>query len=362
MRKRKKLVAAISGGVDSSVAAVLALESGAEVIGITLKLRSCGPETGNGRACCASDDYSYARDVAATLGIPHYVLDVEREFRESVLSYAWNEYKNGRTPNPCARCNRRLKFGLLMDHAKKLGADGLVTGHHARTVSGNNGKSVLCRGKDPEKDQSYFLFEINRNDLAFIHFPVGTMTKAEVRAKAAKQGLSTAEKPESQDACFADAEKTFAGTLSRIFGDESIGGNFVDKQGRILARHNGIHNYTIGQRRGLNIALGVPAYVAAIDACSGDITVVTDIRDLLSKKMRVRDINRLHDGFSEKGFRCEAQIRYGSKPADATVGPMEDKNAEVVFEKAQRAVTPGQAAVFYDKDVVLGGGWIDDAF
>ncbi len=349
----KKLVAAISGGVDSSVAAALCLEKGVELVAVTLKMRSCENMPDKRKSCCGIEDDMHARGAADKLGIPHYFLNVKEEFEDKVLRQAWQEYAAGRTPNPCALCNRYLKFGTLIDYALKIGAGGIITGHYA--IIENN---TLRRGVDPDKDQTYFLFGLTPEQIGRSYMPLGPYTKREVRELARRFGLPNAEKTESQDACFGYKDETFAQTLQKLFKGGSRKGCLKDKEGKILGEHEGVHLFTIGQRKGLGIALGAPAYVVGIDNVSGDVTVSRDEKDLLCDSLRAERVNWQLAKFAGCEFKCLAQIRYRSRPAAATVSPDASGGVAVKFEEPQRAVTPGQAVVFYDGDMLLGGGWI----
>lgn len=359
--KKKKIIAAISGGVDSSVAAAIFVEKGYEVIGVTLKMKSCDENVEKAKSCCGIDDNMQARAAAALLGIPHYFLDVRTDFSDKVLRRAWDEYSSARTPNPCALCNRHLKFGKLIEYARSIGAEGVITGHYSRIIS-ENGKNVLRRGFDTAKDQSYFLFALTSEQLSMSFMPLGTMTKPEVREYARKISLPNAEKIESQDACFGIKDESFAETLRKLFKSPPIKGYFVDDSGKVLGRHDGLHQFTIGQRKGLGIAMGKPAYISRIDLKTGDITLSTDEQKLLSASLLVSDINWQQQPSADE-FECDVQIRYRSKPARALVSKVPDSASYMVrFASPQRAVTPGQAAVFYDADLLLGGGWIEKTF
>lgn len=356
--KKKKIIAAISGGVDSSVAAAIFVEKGYEVIGVTLKMKSCDENVEKAKSCCGIDDNMQARAAAALLGIPHYFLDVRGDFEEKVLRKAWDEYSSARTPNPCALCNRYLKFGKLIEYAKSIGAEGVITGHYSR-ISAENGRPTLRRGMDSAKDQSYFLFALTSEQLAMSYMPLGTMTKPEVREYARKINLPNAEKLESQDACFGIKDESFPETLRKLFKSVPVKGYFVDDAGKVLGRHDGLHQFTIGQRKGLGIAMGKPAYISNIDFKTGDITLSIDEQKLLSDSCVVSGINWQQPPPADE-FCCDVQIRYRSKPTRATVSKVPGGDSfHVKFDAPQRAVTPGQAAVFYDSDLLLGGGWIE---
>jgi len=358
-RKPKRIVAAMSGGVDSSVAAFLLKEAGIDVVGVTLRLRSCSDEKDEVRkACCGAEDSIHARLSAGRMGIPHYFLDYQDDFRRIVLERAWSEYEKGRTPNPCVLCNRWLKFGRLMDYAGEIGADGMATGHYARVLASDRGEAGLYRGLDPVKDQSYFLFDLRRENLRRCWFPLGSLKKSDVREIARFAGLANAERRESQDACFGVKGESFPETLRRVLGAEVRPGTFVDEQGKILGRHDGVYAYTLGQRRGLGIALGSRGYVAGIRPETAEVVVSTDERLLLADFLEADEVNWLAPEFAAFPFTGEAQVRYGHRPEAAEIVPLPDGGIEVRFRKPVRAVTPGQAAVVYAGDRLICGGWI----
>lgn len=357
----KRVVVAMSGGVDSSLAAVLLQREGWETIGVTLSMQHCEEHPAADRSCCGLEGANRARAVAGELGMPHYVLDCHREFEELVLRPSWNEYACGRTPNPCVLCNRHVKFGLLLDFAGRLAASKVATGHYARMET-ERGAPVLFRGADRRKDQSYFLFSLDRSQLETALFPLGGMTKADVRALARDLGLPNSESPESQDACFAGDEGTFAEILRRRFCEPAKPGRFVAGDGSVLGRHSGIHHFTVGQRRGLGLALGKRGWVKAVRAESGDVVVSTEERELLSNGLVALRVNWHGAAPPGEPFRCAVQVRYRHRPVPALVEPDGRGGACVRFLEPVRAVTPGQAAVFYDNDRVLGGGWIESSF
>jgi len=350
-----RVVVAMSGGVDSSVAAALLAERGLDVVGLTLRLISC-EDPGTRGSCCDVDAVAGARAVAGTLGAPHYVVDVEGEFDDGVLRPAWDEYDRGHTPNPCVHCNSRIKWTALLRRADALGARWVATGHHARRAAGPGGVELL-RGVDPDKDQSYFLCRLTRSQLERTLLPVGELTKGEVRARARALGLATADREESQDACLAAADGGFAEALRRRFGADARPGPLVGDGGRPLGHHPGVHRFTVGQRRGLGVALGRPAYVRAID---GDrVCLTTRSHRLDADGLEVSGARWLAEPPPAVGDPVQVQIRYRHRPVGARVEAVDGGRVRVRFERPQRAVTPGQAAVFYNGARVLGGGWID---
>ena len=353
-----RVVVGMSGGVDSSVTAALLLDQGYEVIGVTLQLQSC-QEAGDRRSCCCADGAVQARAVAGQLGILHYVLDCQEEFAEQVLRPCWQDYARGRTPNPCVLCNERIKFGVLLDFARSLGAEQVATGHYA-VVDATGATPALRRGRDLQKDQSYFLFSLSRLQLQSSLMPVGGFTKTAVREMARGRGLVTADRKESQDVCISAPDAGFGEVLLRRFGGTPRPGEVVDSQGRVVGRHDGIHHFTLGQRRGVGIAMGTPAWVKAIDAATGRVTLTTDEQDLLSPGLTARGLVWHEDLPGAGPLTCQVQTRYRQVPVAAAVALNADGTAGVFFEQAVRAVTPGQAVVFYRDDRVVGGGWIDE--
>lgn len=351
-----RIVAAMSGGVDSTVAAALLLEQGFEVMGVTLQLQSCETPL---ESCCGADGIAQAKAAAAHLGISHYVLDCREIFESRVLLPGWQEYRQGRTPNPCILCNERVKFGALFEYAKTLGAEKIATGHYVRTRTRKDGRTFLLRGQDPRKDQSYFLFAVSPERLSRALFPVGAFSKQAVRDMGRRMGLKNADRTESQDACFSSKETTYAEALRQRFKEPPAPGPIFDETGRLLGRHDGIHRFTIGQRRGIGVALGAAAWVKSIDpeACA---VILTGSKERLAAQGLIATGVRWHALTPKfRRLRCSVQVRYNQAPVPAIVEPQSPQAVRVRFEHPVTAVCPGQAAVFYAGRRLLGGGWID---
>jgi len=351
----------MSGGVDSSVAALLLRERGYDVTGITMNLFTLPKELCRSeelRSCCGQKAIEDAHRASIHLGIPHYVADLRKEFEAAVIADFVREYSRGRTPNPCIRCNERIKFRLFLERARRLGADFIATGHHARVTSDPaGGRYLLKKGKDRVKDQSYFLYLLSQAQLAKVLMPVGDFTKSEVRVMARRQGLHVAEKAESQETCFAplgDYSSFLAGRTPRAFRP----GPIKDLADRVLGEHKGIGNYTIGQRRGLGISAPRPLYVVAIDAARNAV-IIGDEEDLYRKRLQASDVRLIAGKRLEEPVMVKAKIRYKHQEAKALVIPVSARRVRVEFDRPQRAITPGQSIVFYRRNVVLGGGIID---
>lgn len=352
---RERIAVAMSGGVDSSVAAALLAREGDEVFGITLQLLPC-EDRPLGGGCCSLESAQAARAVADRLGIDHLVVDARGEFERQVLGPCWDEYARGRTPNPCVLCNQEVKWGVLFAKARALGATRIATGHYARVGPSPSGRPSVLRGLDPGKDQSYFLFSLEPDLLAATVLPLGALSKPRVRGLARELGLATAERPESQDACFEVSEDGFAESLRLRFGADARPGAIVDDQGRAVGRHGGLHRFTLGQRRGLGVSLGGRAFVRELRAPANEVVVTRDASALLSRALVVRLAGARDAPLPE---RAHVQIRSRHRAVPARLAPIDGARARVEFEEPQRAATPGQAAVFYDGDRVVGGGWIE---
>jgi tRNA-specific 2-thiouridylase len=351
-----RVVVAMSGGVDSSVAAALLVEAGHDVIGLSMQLYD--QQQGDRRfgTCCTIDDLHDARRVAQRLGIPHYIINLERQFEETVLADFVREYAAGRTPIPCAHCNSALKFDTLVERAAGLGAEAVATGHYARIETEADGRKRLFRGDDPSKDQGYFLFGLTQAQLARASFPVGHLLKSDVRRIAAERHLPVANKPDSQEICFVP-DGDYAAVVERLLpADRS--GLFVDVQGRVVGRHDGVHRFTVGQRKGLGLATGEPLFVVRLNAERRLVTVgpraALDRAELTASR-----VNWIAGTPPATALRVQVQIRHRHGPAAALVTPSGPAAAHVVFDAPQQGVSPGQAVVFYRDDEILGGGWID---
>lgn len=375
--RKNKVVVAMSGGVDSSVAACLLVEQGYDVVGLFMRIGGHGEpgraDTENGgssttiplpldhnagigrrahQGCCSAADAADARFVAGMLGIPFYALNFQNEFRGIIDDFA-DEYARGRTPNPCVVCNDRLKFGRLMEYAGAVGAEHVATGHYAR-VGLRDGRRCLMRGADAAKDQSYVLFGLKTHTLDRVIFPLGELSKTQVRAIAAHRDLPNWDKPDSVEICFVPG-RDYARVVRERRPEAFRPGEVVDTAGHVIGQHDGLANFTVGQRRGLRIAAGRPIYVKQLDADRNRV-VMGGAEDILSGELIADRVNMLAE--TADVFRADVKIRYLHAPAPAQIHRLGGERVRVVFDEPQRAVAPGQAAVFYDGDVVLGGGWI----
>lgn len=352
--KNNRVVVAMSGGVDSSVAAALLKESGFDVIGISMQLWNYSGDNNFG-SCCSLEDIYDARRVSYQLDIPFYVLNLEEEFSKYVVDYFVDSYLNGETPNPCLKCNEHLKFDILLNKVFELEADYLATGHYARVVyNEDRGNYRLLKGGDSSKDQSYFLFTLTQKELSRIIFPLGCLTKSEVRNIARMKGLRVSDKQESQEVCFVP-DGDYPSFISKRVGMSSSGDIVDDREGKILGRHNGIYRYTIGQRKGLGISIGSPLYVTRVDKEKGRV-IVGEEKDLLSQGLEAGFVNWIscRDSFP---IDVDCKIRYRHHGVPSRVYFRDDRLI-VYFNEPQKAVTPGQAVVMYQGDEVVGGGWI----
>ncbi len=354
-----RVVAAMSGGVDSAVAAALLVRDGHDVVGLSMQLYDHSDREGGARfgSCCTIDDLHDARRVAARIGIPHYIVNFEREFAETVIADFVTEYAAGRTPIPCVHCNGDLKFATLVKRADGLGADFVATGHYARVdIDPVTGRYRLRRGADRAKDQSYFLFTLDQAQLSHAMFPVGDIDKAAVREQARALGLDVADKPDSHEICFV-ADGNHAAFLEGR-GGMAGAGSIRDGAGRTVGSHEGVHRFTVGQRKGLGLSSPIPLYVVGIDAAANSVTVGP--KEALERStLTASRVNWIAGMAPEAGTRVTAQIRHRHREAAATIEPRPDRAVRATFDEPQSAVAPGQAVVFYSGDEVVGGGWID---
>ena len=354
----KKVVVGMSGGVDSSVAAYLLKEQGYDVIGVTMQIWQeedvCTVEENGG--CCGLSAVEDARRVAAALGIPYYVMNFREEFQKNVIDYFADFYVNGQTPNPCIACNRYVKWEALLKRSISIGADFIATGHYARVEQLSNGRYALRRSATAAKDQTYALYNLTQEQLKRTLMPVGEYTKEEVRVIAEKIGLLVADKPDSQDICFVQ-DGNYAAFIEEHTGKKASEGNFVTSDGTVIGRHKGIIHYTVGQRKGLGLALGYPAFVLEIRPETNEVVIGT-YEESLTTVVRAKQLNFMSVEDLKEPLRVFAKIRYNHKGAWCTVERTKEDEVTCCFEEPQRAVTPGQAIVFYDGEYVLGGGTI----
>lgn len=355
----KRVIVGMSGGVDSSVAAMLLKEAGANVIGVMIRLYSCNKPSSK-QSCCSGADQQDAFLICEQIGIPFHLIDLSSTFQREVIDYFVDGYKRGHTPNPCVKCNETTKFTAFKKALdQQFDYDYIAMGHYARVQkieTGEDGRFHLYKGRDFRKDQSYFLWTLSQEMLSKVLFPLGDMTKEEVRAIANRVGLKTAKKQESQDICFVP-DGDYAGFIADYFPEEmGKPGHFVDKNGRQMGRHRGIHAYTIGMRRGLGVGFGQRKYVVDINSSTNQITLGEQC-DLMSSSCRVKGVNWIRSDY-ESFTSISAKVRYGHRGAFVTIERHPDGHFHVFFREPQRAVTPGQAIVFYQDDEVLGGGWI----
>jgi len=365
MGKGKKVVVAMSGGVDSSVAAALLQRAGYECIGVFMRLGTDGAEEacGAGRpthkqGCCSVNDAADARFVAGLLKIPFYSLNFQEDFGK-IIDYFVQEYNRGRTPNPCIRCNEQLKFGKLSRYARAVGADYVATGHYAR-IEREGGSTQLLRGRDHAKDQSYVLFGMPPEELDRMLLPIGELAKSEVRRLAAEFGLPVHDKPDSQEICFVPDDDYF-GLVQRRTPEAVRPGAILDMAGKVVGQHPGHQAFTLGKRKGIGVALGRPVYVTRIDPAANTVTL-GNREDLLRRRLRARGVNWLAGPCPTEAVACAAKVRYNSPPAPATVLRTGPDEITVCFAEPIAAITPGQAVVCYDGERVLGGAWIEEVF
>jgi tRNA-specific 2-thiouridylase len=356
--QKKTVVVGMSGGVDSSVAAYLLKEQGYHVIGATMQIwqerDACSVEHEGG--CCGWSAVEDARRVAHQLDIPYYVMNFRREFQENVIDYFVREYRRGRTPNPCIACNRYVKWESLLHRSLEIGADYIATGHYAKILQTSTGRYAIAPSVTSQKDQSYALYNLTQEQLSRTLMPVGDYTKPQIREIAAKLGLDVANKPDSQEICFVP-DQDYAGFIQRETGEEEMPGNFVTKTGEILGVHKGISHYTVGQRKGLNLALGHPVFVTEIRPDTREV-VIGEAEDVYTDFLMAEDMNYMAVDHFEEGQEMTAKIRYSHAGVRCVVETCDEHHISVRFREPVRAVTPGQAVVFYENNMVLGGGVI----
>ncbi len=355
---REKVVIGMSGGVDSSVAAYLLKEAGYDVVGVTMQIwqQESQVDMSENGGCCGLSAVDDAARVAYQLNIPHYVMNFRREFDEKVIQYFMSEYLAGRTPNPCIACNRYVKWESLLQRSLQIGADYIATGHYARITRLSNGRYALRRSATADKDQTYALYNLTQEQLSRTLMPIGDYEKSEIRHIAAQIGLSVAHKPDSQEICFVP-DQDYARFIEENSGQKSPPGNFVTKDGTVIGRHKGITHYTIGQRKGLNLAMGYPVYVTQIRPETNEV-VIGLADDVFTDSLICNQLNFMSISHISGEMSVTAKIRYSHGGSSATIKMIGDDTAQVIFDEPVRAVTPGQAVVFYDGEFVVGGGTI----